>query len=129
MEERIEEEIDQMDFEDTIAGGLKTRFKYAKVEPNSYGLETDEVLNANAGELNQFVSLRRMSAYQPQEWQSKSKHRIEFRKKLYERMEQQEKDRKERQVQEKKKGSSKATLKKLAKKTKVDVDRLAAYGL
>lgn len=46
-----------------VSTALLTRFKYRQVEPASYGLEVDEILQADDAELNQFVSLRKLAPY------------------------------------------------------------------
>ncbi|XP_010550840.1 PREDICTED: protein KRI1 homolog [Tarenaya hassleriana] len=65
--EALMEEYYKLEYEDTI-GDLKTRFKYAKVEPNRFGLETEEVLALDDRELNQFVSLKKIAPYKEKEW-------------------------------------------------------------
>ena len=47
----LDEEFD-LDYEDVV-GGIATRFKYKKVEPNDYGLTAEEILNATDAELRQ----------------------------------------------------------------------------
>ena len=49
----LDEEF-QLDYEDVV-GGVATRFKYKKVEPNDYGLTTEEILNATDAELRRWV--------------------------------------------------------------------------
>eukprot|EP01038_Epipyxis_sp_PR26KG_P005739 gene5739-7923_t len=60
--EKLNEELYQLDYEDIVAG-LPTRFKYKQVEPDSYGLSVDDILLAEDAELNQFMSLKHISAY------------------------------------------------------------------
>ncbi|XP_019096448.1 PREDICTED: protein kri1-like, partial [Camelina sativa] len=48
--EALMEEYYKLDYEDTI-GDLKTRFKYAKVQPNSYELGTEEILTLDDTDL------------------------------------------------------------------------------
>jgi len=59
----------QLDFEDVISGGIKTRFKYINVTKNSYGLTDDDILYADDRALNQFVSLKKIMPYRPDEGQ------------------------------------------------------------
>jgi protein KRI1 len=66
----IEKEFDEyykLDYEDTI-GDLKTRFKYRQVQPNSYGLNTYEILQADDRDLNQYVSIKKLAPYREDEW-------------------------------------------------------------
>ncbi|TXG48825.1 hypothetical protein EZV62_024700 [Acer yangbiense] len=65
--EEMLEEFYKLDYEDTI-GDLKTRFKYAKVQPNRYGLKTKEVLLLDDNELNQYVSVKKLAPYREKEW-------------------------------------------------------------
>lgn len=62
------DEILALGFEDIIAGGLKTRFKYKTVPPQDYGLTTEEILLADDKDLNTYVGLRRMAPYREEEW-------------------------------------------------------------
>lgn len=62
------DEVLALGFEDVIAGGLKTRFKYQAVEPNDFGLSVDEILMADDKDLNSYVGLRRIAPYRESEW-------------------------------------------------------------
>jgi protein KRI1 len=67
----LEKEFDEyykLDYEDTI-GDLKTRFKYRKVQPNSYGLKTYEILQADDRDLNQYVPIKKLAPYREDEWE------------------------------------------------------------
>ncbi|KAF6990748.1 hypothetical protein CFC21_007910 [Triticum aestivum] len=67
----LEKELDEyykLDYEDTI-GDLKTRFKYRQVQPNSFGLETYEILQSDDRDLNQYVSMKKLAPYREDEWQ------------------------------------------------------------
>lgn len=66
----LEKELDEyykLDYEDTI-GDLKTRFKYRQVQPNSFGLETYEILQSDDRDLNQYVSMKKLAPYREDEW-------------------------------------------------------------
>ena len=56
------DELYELDYEDMVAG-MPTRFKYKTVEPESYGLETDEILLADDKELNTVVGLSKLATY------------------------------------------------------------------
>jgi protein KRI1 len=74
------EELYQLDYEDIVAG-IPCRFKYKEVEPEGFGLTTEEILLAEDAELNGLVSLRRLSAYNNQELSQRDKQKIAKRRK------------------------------------------------
>lgn len=80
--EAIMEEYYKLDYEDTI-GDLKTRFKYAKIPPNRYGLSTTEILALDDKELNQFVSLKKLAPYK-EEWKMPNSTRQRLKKRTKE---------------------------------------------
>ncbi|TKW24252.1 hypothetical protein SEVIR_3G040650v4 [Setaria viridis] len=57
----------KLDHEDTI-GDLKTRFKYKKVNPNSFGLSACEILASDDKDLNQYVPMKKLAPYRESEW-------------------------------------------------------------
>jgi protein KRI1 len=59
---KMQDELYKLDYEDIVAG-MPTRFKYRQVEPNRYGLTTEEILLARDGTLKQYVSLKKMVPY------------------------------------------------------------------
>lgn len=75
---KVEDELYKLDYEDIVAG-MPTRFKYRQVEPNSYGLSTEEILFARDSTLKQFVSLKKMAPYVEQEHFVGGKKRRRFR--------------------------------------------------
>ena len=64
----------QLDFEDKI-GDLKCRFKYSNVKAKTYGMDTKFVLSSSDKELNEIVSIKRLSTY-------KTGHKDEGNKRL-----------------------------------------------
>jgi protein KRI1 len=60
---------DELGYEDIIAGGLKTRFKYRKVQAQDWGLSTADILLATDKELNAYVSLKKLAPYREKEWE------------------------------------------------------------
>ena len=60
--DKLNEELYKLDYED-IVGGVPCRFKYRQVEAQDYGLSAEDILNAEDNELNQFLSLKKLSPY------------------------------------------------------------------
>jgi protein KRI1 len=79
---KLQDELYKLDYEDIVAG-MPTRFKYRQVEPNDYGLTTQEILLARDSTLKQFVSLKKMAPYNEDgEFMTGSKKRRRFREML-----------------------------------------------
>ena len=57
------EELFALDFEDVIADGIATRFKYRQVPSESFGLTEDDILTKPDSYLNRKVSLRKIAPY------------------------------------------------------------------
>ncbi|CAH8261651.1 unnamed protein product [Arabidopsis lyrata] len=76
--EALMEEYYKLDYEDTI-GDLKTRFKYAKVQPNRFELDTGEILTLDDTDLNQYVPLKKMAPYVEKDWEV-NKHKVKEQK-------------------------------------------------
>jgi len=82
LKEKMDDELYKLDYEDIVAG-MPTRFKYRKVEPNDYGLTTQEILFARDSTLKNFVSLKKMAPYKDDgEHLVGSKKRRKFREML-----------------------------------------------
>ncbi|ORY52948.1 Krr1-domain-containing protein [Rhizoclosmatium globosum] len=56
----------QMDYEDMI-GDLPTRFKYRKVEPENFGISAVDILTAPETALNEFVPLKHIAPFRPEQ--------------------------------------------------------------
>lgn len=76
---RMMDELYKLDYEDIIAD-MPTRFKYKQVNPNNYGLTTEEILFCRDSTLKQFVSLKKLAPYQEEgEYVVNSRKRRRFR--------------------------------------------------
>lgn len=53
---KLVNEYYSLDFEDVIAGGLKTRFNYIDVKPISYGLSNEDLVYSDPKLLNSYIS-------------------------------------------------------------------------
>ncbi|KAI9505214.1 KRI1-like family C-terminal-domain-containing protein [Coemansia spiralis] len=70
LKDRVSKYMDeyyQLNFNDIIADGIPTRFRYAKVKPVNYGLTPAEILLADEKFLNEYVSVKKIAAYRPEE--------------------------------------------------------------
>lgn len=61
--QEVLDEYFQLDYEDIIGGDLPTRFKYRKVESNSYGFTPEDILKKPDQELNRKVSMKKLRTY------------------------------------------------------------------
>ncbi|EIW53933.1 Krr1-domain-containing protein [Trametes versicolor FP-101664 SS1] len=83
------DEIYGLDFNDVVAG-MPTRFKYAKVESQTFGLSPAEILMATDAELNTYMGVKKIAPYRKEgkgrNWDSKRTARLqELKAKLKER--------------------------------------------
>ncbi|RPD57542.1 Krr1-domain-containing protein [Lentinus tigrinus ALCF2SS1-7] len=63
--QKLEEYMDEiygLDFNDMVAG-MPTRFRYVKVEPQTFGLTPAEILMATDAELNTFMGIKKYAPY------------------------------------------------------------------
>ncbi|EMD34170.1 hypothetical protein CERSUDRAFT_117663 [Gelatoporia subvermispora B] len=68
--EQYLDEIYEMDFNDMV-GDMPTRFKYAKVSSDTFGLSPAEILMATDAELNSYMGIKK---YAPYRKEGKGKH-------------------------------------------------------
>ena len=95
---KMMDKLYELDYEDIVAG-MPTRFKYREVEPNNYGLSTEEILLARDQTLKQFVSLKKMAPYREEgEYHVSSRKRRKFREMLQQDIEETEKRLKEQGI-------------------------------
>ncbi|GAA6032748.1 hypothetical protein JCM8097_000772 [Rhodosporidiobolus ruineniae] len=81
--DRMVDEYYALDYEDKV-GDVKTRFKYAKVPASSFALTPEEILLATDGELNAFMSLKKLAPYRQDSPAWLKKEHDKQRKKLKE---------------------------------------------
>merc|ERR1712176_52650 len=60
----IAEQIEKLDYQVDMVGDIACKFNYRQTEAETYGLTTDELLNATDAELNQWVSLKTVTRYE-----------------------------------------------------------------
>eukprot|EP00977_Amphora_coffeiformis_P018046 scaffold6120_cov162-Amphora_coffeaeformis.AAC.3 len=134
---KMEDDLYKLDYEDIVAG-MPTRFKYRQVEPNDYGLTTEEILFARDTTLKQFVSLKKMAPYRDDgEYNAGGRRRRRFREILKHEIEEEigqtEKETKDEsnEAPEPETGGSKKRKRRRSKKTNGDDeggDKMAEQG-
>ncbi|KAG0675494.1 KRRI-Interacting protein 1 [Pichia californica] len=80
--------LDLLDEVQEERGGDKTKskstFKYREVTPETFGLTYNEIFQANDSDLNDFIGLKKLAPYRPQDKAAKDKRRITKSKNLRE---------------------------------------------
>ena len=61
--DQLFEECHNLDYEDVIADGVVTRFKYTQVKNEDFGLTNEEILLIDDKKLNNIVSLKQYRPY------------------------------------------------------------------
>ncbi|CCE61128.1 hypothetical protein TPHA_0A00430 [Tetrapisispora phaffii CBS 4417] len=62
----------------------KPSFRYREVSPESFGLTTREIFNADDTQLNQFIGLKKFAPYRPKELRMKDKRKVTKSKRIRE---------------------------------------------
>lgn len=60
---KLVDEYYGVDFEDVIAGGLKTRFKYMPVQGEDFNLDDGDLVFADDRILNRYLSVKKLAPY------------------------------------------------------------------
>lgn len=61
--QKLVDEYYDLDFEDVIAGGIKTKYKYMEVEADDFGLDDDDLLYCDDDLLNKYLSVKKIHPY------------------------------------------------------------------
>ncbi|KAI3659296.1 hypothetical protein MP638_003512 [Amoeboaphelidium occidentale] len=133
---KLLEEVDNLNYEDVV-GGVPTKFRYRPVDASSFGLEAEEILEADDSLLNEYISLKKLAPFRTRDkdvewlkkWKKHSKKRKkEFKRKLEEQAKEAQSQQEEPQTK-KRKSDSKDKNKKKKKDDGMNTSRLEAYGL
>ncbi|CAE6444104.1 unnamed protein product [Rhizoctonia solani] len=80
--EKYMDEMYDLDFNDMV-GDMPTHFRYARVEPSTYGLKPTEILDATDAELNTYLGLKRLATYRKDKFDHRRPEKLkEFRNNL-----------------------------------------------
>lgn len=71
-----------LNYEDVIGGDIYTRFKYAKTEPQDYGLTAEEILLADDAELNKYIGMKSLAPYRPERKKAKDENVFQKNQKM-----------------------------------------------
>lgn len=80
--EHAMDELYKLDYEDKV-GNQIVRFKYRAVEPQAFGLTTEDILNADDNDLNSFVSLKKLAPYRPLDMLNHDVQKYAKKKRVY----------------------------------------------
>ncbi|KAL7335851.1 Kinetochore protein Spc24 [Mucor circinelloides] len=71
-----------LNYEDVIGGDIYTRFKYAKTEPQDYGLTAEEILLADDAELNKYIGMKSLAPYRPERKKTRDENMLQKNQKM-----------------------------------------------
>lgn len=71
-----------LNYEDVIGGDIYTRFKYAKTEPQDYGLTAEEILLADDAELNKYIGMKSLAPYRPERKKARDENMLQKNQKM-----------------------------------------------
>ena len=118
--EKLMDELYQLDYEDMI-GSMPVRFHYTQVKPQSYGLSTEEIMDADDKELRQYVSIKKMAPYREREWYVPKNKAGKFKSQLQKKLKKMEEEKKKSRKEEKK--NRKKEKKEMEKKAKQEQEQ------
>ena len=118
--EKLMDELYQLDYEDMI-GSMPVRFHYTQVKPQSYGLSTEEIMDADDKELRQYVSIKKMAPYREREWYVPKNKAGKFKSQLQKKLKKMEEEEKKSRKEEKK--NRKKEKKEMEKKAKQEQEQ------
>ena len=118
--EKLMDELYQLDYEDMI-GSMPVRFHYTQVKPQSYGLSTEEIMDADDKELRQYVSIKKMAPYREREWYVPKNKAGKFKSQLQKKLKKMEEEEKKSRKEEKK--TRKKEKKEMEKKAKQEQEQ------
>ena len=118
--EKLMDELYQLDYEDMI-GSMPVRFHYTQVKPQSYGLSTEEIMDADDKELRQYVSIKKMAPYREREWYVPKNKAGKFKSQLQKKLKKMEEEEKKSRKEEKK--NQKKEKKEMEKKAKQEQEQ------
>ena len=118
--EKLMDELYQLDYEDMI-GSMPVRFHYTQVKPQSYGLSTEEIMDADDKELRQYVSIKKMAPYREREGYVPKNKAGKFKSQLQKKLKKMEEEKKKSRKEEKK--NRKKEKKEMEKKAKQEQEQ------
>ena len=121
--EKLMDELYQLDYEDMI-GSMPVRFHYTKEKPLSYGLSTEEIIQADDKDLRQFVSMKKLAPYRDHDWRVSKEKVGKFKALLHKKLKREEEEEKQSRKEQKK--NRKKEKKEAERKMKEKEERKAA---